>query len=76
MRGQGNREGCESIVQAACPRCHRVQEQGQQLHHCWRCGRLCCLACARQDRWGDYECQACVLWQRTCEVLREPSSDD
>jgi hypothetical protein len=68
-------EGCETMALIACLLCHVLKEQ-EHLHRCWRCGKLCCSACAHPDRWGDYECQACVLWQRTCEVMREPSFDD
>ena len=60
---------------AACFLCHELKEQAQ-LHRCWRCGQVCCAACAHPDQWGDYECQACMLWQRTREVMREPSFDE
>jgi len=63
------------MTQVVCPQCQRRQKQ-EQLYRCWRCGQVCCAACAYPDRWGDYECQACALWQRTREVMREASSDE
>ena len=60
---------------AWCDGCSQAQER-QSLHRCWRCGRVVCTACSRPDRVGDYECLWCVLWQRTCEVMPEPSDDD
>ena len=63
------------MTPVVCPQCDRLQEQ-EHLHRCWRCGQVCCSACAHPDRWDDYECQACALWQRTREVMHEPSSDE
>src|SRR2546423_10785482 len=63
------------MTQMVCPQCQWRQKQ-EQLDRCWRCGQVCCAACSHPDRWGDYECQVCALWQRTCEVMREPSFDE
>ncbi len=61
--------------QQDCQRCHQ-QKASQQVHCCWRCGLMVCEECAYPDRHEAYECVKCLLWQRTCEVIREPSYDD